>query len=328
MVRVSATAGRLLGCWGTLAACLLLAGLLPAAAAWANEVSPHSYDVEEEFTITLDAEGDAQYKDVLKYDAEFFNTNGFDFEKYPFLLSRRYKARAAVDEIQDFRADLDRQNATVTLTFGQRGRAYNMGDHWTVYGFGQKPDFAAEGQRVFQEESTVNSDYTLWQDLEFKTTTRVKLPAGATNVRWSKADEALLYDLAYVAPARGNILQRNQTVFIVLFAVLAAAALVVGAVAVTAARRGPVAAWAGAGATEVTATATPDAAAENTPVKATTTASATVDAAAVLPAGDTAEVAPPASANAPRAHFCRHCGAPLKHSDCRFCPDCGGRLSD
>jgi hypothetical protein len=219
---------------------LLLSALLPAAAR-ADEVTSYAYDVEETFTITLDARGNARFKDVLEYDAGFFNTNGFDFEQYPFLLSRRHNARAAVNEIQDFTADLDRQNATVTLTYGQRGKAYNMGGHWTVYGFYEKPAFVEDDKRIFQEESTVNSDYTLWQDLEFKTTTIVELPPGASNVRWSKADSALLYELPYTAPPQGNVVQTNQAVFIPLFAILAAGSLAVGVVTLVSARRRPAA---------------------------------------------------------------------------------------
>lgn len=229
-----------------LSAPVLLLGLLAAllspplaGSAAADEVTSYSYDVTETFTITLNDKGDATCKDVLKYDASFFNTRGFDFEKYPFLLSRRYRAQAAADEITAFNADLDRETSTVTLTFKEPGRAYNMGTHWTLFGFPDKPDFTVDGKQVFVSESSVNSDYTLWQDLEFKTTTYVKLPAGATNVRWNKADKALFYELAYTPPDQGNTLQRNQALFIPLFAVLALGSLAVGAYAIIRGRRLP-----------------------------------------------------------------------------------------
>ncbi len=132
---------------------------------------------------------------MLTYDREVFDSQGAAFEEYPFLLSRRYRASSDVDEIQDFHAELDKADATVTLTFREVGRAYNMGDHWVMYGFETEPSSGTGREVVIEEESTENSDYTLWEDLDFKTTTeRWPGSSGQLNrvLRWFTASHAAL----------------------------------------------------------------------------------------------------------------------------------------
>ncbi len=178
---------------------------------------------------------------MLAYDREVFDAQSAAFEEYPFLLSRRYQASSDVDEIQDFHAELGKADATVTLTFSEVGRAYNMGDHWVMYGFETEPASITGREVVIEEESTENSDYTLWKDLDFRTTTFVSFPSGTTALRWDGDDSALVWEVPQQAAALrlddGNLLQRNRTAFIALFAVLLAASLGVGVVLAVTGRR-------------------------------------------------------------------------------------------
>jgi len=228
----------------TVAAITLLSWvLLSACPVLAEETTPdavtsNTYGVEEAFRVHVDAVGNVDYEDVLVYDREFFDSQSATFEEYPFLLSRRYRAMEQVDEIQDFRADLDKANATVTLTFRETGRAYNLGGYWIMYGFGSRPSKITGSEVVIEEETTENSDFTLWQDLEFKTTTYIALPNGAADVRWDEGESALVWEVPSQTAAldadQRNALQSNQAVFIPLFAVLMAGSL--GAVLVVLAR--------------------------------------------------------------------------------------------
>jgi hypothetical protein len=280
--------------------------LLLAGTALADNVQVHKYGVEETFTIELNAVGDAHFTDVLKYDPAFFNNQGVNFDKYPFLLSRRYKSSMDTGEIANFAPQLDKITGTVTLAFDQTGRAYNEGNNWVVYGFAKAPKFDVQGKQVFEEETTVNSDFTLWQDLDFKTTTYVQLPAGASNVKYDQTKKALTYELAYVPPttvtlppaaaASPSFLQRGRTAFIPVFIVVIVAAL--AGLAIIATRRSRLQVLPAAVAPQLTGRDQ-----------------------AVLPPS------PPQTAELNQAptstHFCRFCGHVLPADDTHFCPGCG-----
>lgn len=224
-----------------LACALLTAGVLLASPT-GQAAAADAAGVVETYRVDVDAVGNVSSVDTLVYDRAFFDAQGATFEEYPFLLSRRYRAMEQVAEIQDFRADLDKANAKVTLTFREAGRAYNMGDHWIMYGFGSRPSKIAGREVVIEEETTENSDFTLWQDLAFKTTTYVTFPEGSANVRWDEEESALVWaipsqEAAYAADQR-NLLQSNQAVFIPVFAVLMAGSLGLAVVTLTRGRRG------------------------------------------------------------------------------------------
>jgi len=122
------------------AALVTLWGLAPSPAQ-ADGIAVYSYQVQEEYTITVDELGNAACKDILVYDASFFNKQGYQFDHYPFLLSRRYCEPCDIREIENFNADIDTQTATVTITFDQPGKAYNQGTAWEMYGFLSEPKF-------------------------------------------------------------------------------------------------------------------------------------------------------------------------------------------
>lgn len=222
ILRLALSAGALL---------LAVGGLLAwAPAARADSIYVYSYDVEEEYRIRVDEVGNAACTDLLTYDRSFFNKAGFNFDHYPFLLSRRYCEPADIREIENFNADIDTSAATITVTFDRPGEAYNEGTHWIMYGFYSEPRFEVDGQQVFQEESTVNNEFTLWEDLEFKTTTYVRLPEGTRNVRYDTDKHALTWELPYLSASGGSFLARNSGIFIPLSAVLIAAGLAIALV--------------------------------------------------------------------------------------------------
>ncbi len=280
-----------------------------AAAQEEDAITAETYDVEETARLSVSPVGNVIHKDVLVYDREFFDSQSANFEEYPFLLSRRYRAMEEVNEIQDFRADLDKAAATVTLTFRETGRAYNMGDHWIMYGFSTKPTRIDGRELVIEEKSTINSDYTLWQDLDFKTTTYVSLPQGAEGIRWDDDDSAVVWEmpaqLAALTADDGGMLQDNRAVFIAVFAVLMAGSLAVAtAVLLRGRRTAPVAAAAAPDRSAATSTggATPTVAADPATTAAVLTTmpveSPPVEEAPAAPsAGDAAF--PPSDAGAP-----------------------------
>lgn len=339
-------------------AVMLLGLALPAAAR--ADTTTQSYDVNEDFTITVNAVGDAHYRDVLKYDKDFFSTAGFNKGTYPSILVRRYREMVDNTEIEHLKSHIDMETATITVSFDQAGRAYNEGDHWAVYGYDEKPSLVTkDGARVFESESTVNNEFTLGQDLKFQTKTYLRLPAGSTGIRLDRGNEAMVYTLAYTEPAPpGSVLQKNRAIFLPIFAVLllVAAGVIVyflprGRPAAAAPQLGtggaaaalpapgpapelnsgpnpeqshaapPVATGAAPG-TQAPDVAQTSAGAEGTATAATATIPDAPDA---QPARESDE---PVQSTLLQAHFCRHCGAPLPQGDCNFCPVCGGRLTD
>lgn len=327
-----------------LLACALCALMVAAGVARADEgVSTGNYKAQETVTITVNALGDAHYEDVVKYESGFFNTAGFSFDKYPFLLSRRFEQKAAVSEIANFKSKLNRDAATVTLTFDKPGYAYNLGDHWMLPGFYSEPTLQTKSGRVFQQQSTENNEFTLWQDLDFSTTTHLKLPAAVKNVRWDEEQNAVLYELAYVAPAPPeNVLQRNRTLFLALFAALIAISLAGAATLLLRRRPIPVPATAvshippepealpAGPAPTLVAPEEPEArgpAVLAAPVEEVT-AETVPEGGADLTAEE-GEVLPPdePSASAHRPRFCEHCGEQLS-GEAQFCPECGRHVSN
>ena len=322
---------------------MLVLLLLIVESAAAGTIQKLKFNVEEEFTLQIDEVGDAKCTDLLKYERAFFNTKGFTFEKYPSLLERRFRDYADIREITDFTYEIDRPEGTISLAFDSVGKAYNKGDFWIVYGFASEPRFTIDDKLVFESTSTVNNEFTLWQDLDFKTTTYLVLPAKATDVQYDADKSAVTYKLAYVAPSElaGSLLQRNGAVFIPLFAVLLVASLAVLALLVVREWRArPVLAPAAAGgAASAKALLTPSgpaapvappaaAAAEDLPaveapagVTRLVVAAAPIEEAESLPAVDPAP--PIGSAPEPGPRFCGYCGTPISSDEFRFCPRCG-----
>lgn len=233
------------GSAAALAQIVVVALVLVASACLASPVGAAEeatvYSVDESVTLDVNAVGDVDHEYVLVYDPAFFAEQGANFEEYPFLLVRRYRAKEEVEEIQELDAALDRGAAQVTLTFREPGRAYNMGDRWLLYGLSGPPAEVVDGVAVIREESTENSDFTLWQDLAFITTTRVALPEGADRIGWDDGEAALVWrtpeQIAAAVDEGGSVLQQYRVVFIAVFVALMATSLLVLVIALAGGRR-------------------------------------------------------------------------------------------
>ena len=320
---------------------LVLLLLMATESSAAGNIEPMQFNVEEEFTLQLNETGDARCIDVLKYDRAFFNTQGFTFENYPFLLERRFRDYADIREITDFNYKIDRPNDAITLNFRSFGKAYNEGDYWIVYGFSSEPRFTIDDKLVFESASTVNNEFTLWQDLAFKTTTYLALPAKATNVQYNADKNAVTYQLAYVAPSGlgGNVFQRNSRVFIPLFAVMLVGSIAVIVLLALRERRSAALPVSSAGApptsvvfvaTELVPTETvlPPPVALPEPVPLEQEEHATEEPAPPSLSSASLAAGPETRAVDERpARFCGFCGTRIPSEEYHFCPHCGKEIS-
>ncbi len=264
--------------------------------------------LDEELTIEIDALGNAHYVDVLKYDRSWFNSYAYIFEKYPFLLSRRYRSESNIRDTENFSAQVDRANFAITVTFDTKGEVYNMGDYWILFGFPEKPKFEREGELIFESEGSMNNEYTLYDTMHVNTTTIVKLPPGAKNAKYNESKKGVTYELPYVAPpTSSSVLASNKALFTALFLALMLGSLATGVFVLLR----------GKGIRPMPAPAVPTYPAGTTPTppQASTPPTTVPPAPSVSP--------PPIEAE---AGYCKFCGEKLKHKDAKFCSHCGKSL--
>ncbi len=202
---------------------LLLAGILAIAPGGAGRASAAvGADIEEELTQEISAVGDVHVTDVLKYDADWFDENGFVFEDYPSLLSRNYTQDTDQREITNFDVQVNKRKATVTVIYDIPGGAYNEGDKWILYGYGTQPADESAGEIVFEEEFTANNEITLWENMDVFLTATVKTPEGATDLEYDASKKAVTYVLPWKEASTGfwGAIEDNRPLFIAIFAVV------------------------------------------------------------------------------------------------------------
>ena len=283
--------------------------------------------LDEEYTIEMDDVGSAHITDVLKYDKSWFNSNSSVFEKYPFLLSRRYQDENNLRELENFTSDIDQANYTITLTFDIPGNAYNKGDSWVIYGYADKPKFENQGQLVFESEWTQSDEFTLWNNMHINYTAIVIPPARATNAHYDQNQKAVVYELPYVAAqASSSPLATNKPLFIVLFAILMIASIG-GFGFLMAKSKAPAAAVApfGAGVPGVPEVMAPDPVTTlpGPPVPPPTITPAQVEATQPMPPAPAAAETAVSPDTQEGSRFCKFCGGKLKHAGAKFCSGCG-----
>jgi len=302
--------------------------------AYPQGIEAASTILDEEYKVEINNVGEAHITDVLKYDRSWFNSNSFVFEKYPFLLSRRYRDENNVRELKNFNSNVDKTNYTITLTFDMPGDAYNKGDSWVIYGYPDKPKFENQGQFVFESEGTLNSEFTLWSDMHINNTTIIVPPPEATNARYDQGQKGVSYELHYVAAGTSsNPLATNKALFIVLFVILMLASL--GGAGFFLTRKVGVAP-AVAGAPFAPGVPTVPEGMAPAPITTPTTApptpptvapAAMVATQAMAPQVPTEEPSAPEEAAATEeesgSKFCKFCGSHLKHAGAKFCSGCG-----
>jgi hypothetical protein len=271
-----------------LVATLLISLLLLAfsSSVWAQGLEDEYLTLEEEVLIEIDEVGDAHITDTITYDPAWFEEYGYIFEENPNLLSRRYRSDSNVGEVENFDVDIDDRSSTITISFDTPGYAYNMGDTWHIYGYG---DYEAQAEDEDQVELgaswILTSEFTLFESMPLEEKVIIDLPEGTAEADFVAEKGAIEYELPYKAEGQG-VLAGNKTLFIIIFALIMALSLFLFLFAVT---------------RKAAMRATPVMAAPQTP-------------------GAYAG-APIETPKVPR--FCKRCGQPRTDPESKFCKKCG-----
>ncbi len=286
---------------GVLTGAVALAALAATAPAALSQDEDY-YGMQEEARIEINAVGDARVTDTLTYDGRWFQEYGAVFDENPFLLSRRYREDSDVGEVENFHADIDMENSTVTLTFDAPGLVYNMGERWELYGYTYY-DLADSGDGRLVLEAAwegVNSEYTLWFDMYLDEKVVIDLPEGATGAGFDSEEGTVTYKLPYAPVERGggNVLADNKILFSAVFALIMALSLLLFIFAVTRKPKEPLEALAAMGEPPVPPVSIP-------------------------PAPQASAPPAPAPGMQEGPLFCRKCGHPRGAPGERFCRKCG-----
>lgn len=271
-----------------LAAMALPAVLPPGAARAAGDGEKPT--VNETYQVALNDVGDGRVVDTIRYSRDDYAVIKKVERKNRGFLTRRFNDEDDKGELVDFNTDLDDSTHSVVITYDKPGMAYNTRGEFVFYGgFDSKPKSTAGNKLTFEDTYTVNSEFTLFSDQVFKTTTEVKLPPRASGVTYDGDDKAIRYRMPPARTLYGFWSEQKVALSVVFgFLTLAFGVLL----AFSAARKPSVAASA--------------------PSQAQ--APPRVD---LPPDG-------PAAAAAGQA-FCPHCGSPLAPGK-RYCTNCGAEV--
>ncbi|MBU1670948.1 MAG: hypothetical protein KKF41_10660 [Actinobacteria bacterium] len=194
--------------------CLLLLGLV------ASGLAAETPTITEDYRITVNSVGDGHVVDTVKYSKDDFKAiKDVQKDKRGFL-TRRYMAEDLTGEVMDFNVDLEDKSNSVVITYDKPGLAYCTEGEFCLYGYADKPTEESGGKFVFEEQSNVNSEFTLFTDQEIKTTTTVLLPKEATNGRYDSGDKAIKYEMPPASTTYGFVSQ-NKLMLSAVFGVLA-----------------------------------------------------------------------------------------------------------
>jgi hypothetical protein len=155
--------------------------------------------VTETYKVTINDVGDGHIVDTIKYSKDDYATIKKVQNKKRGFLTRRYTSEDTTGEVVGFNTDMDDATHSVIITYDKPGMAYNEKGEWILYGYSTKPKEDSGLTYTFEETSTINSEFTLFTDQVFKTTSEVTLPASATGANYVAADKALKYQMP---PAR------------------------------------------------------------------------------------------------------------------------------
>lgn len=194
---------------------ILLAGVLCAGLARAADTPT----VNETYEITVNDVGDAAVSDTIKYSKEDYAAVKKVNEKKRTFLTRRFITEDSTGEMADFKTKTDDATSSIIITYSKPGLAYNEKGEFKLYGYSEKPKSESGNKFTFEETSTVNSEFTLFEDQVFKTTTVITLPANASNARYDEGDKAVKYQMP---PARTlyGFLSEQKTLMSIVLAVL------------------------------------------------------------------------------------------------------------
>jgi hypothetical protein len=255
------------------------------------------FALQEEYRMEINETGDAHITDTITYDPVWFEEYGYIFEENPNLLSRRYRADSNVGEVENFDADIDSGDATITISFDTPGLAYYLADGWTIFGYGNY-ELVDEGddEVTLQAAWTVTNEFSLFEPMSLAEEVVIVLPPGAQSAAFDETTGAIEYDLAYAEQGAG-FLEDNKTLLIIIFALVMAGSLILLLYVFTRHVQAPA---------------------------AVVEAAAPAPAPAQVPPAAAAPSDTQALAAAPR--FCKKCGQPRSSADERFCRKCGATL--
>jgi hypothetical protein len=194
----------------TLLTLLLAAGLARAA---------DKPTVTETYSVAINKVGDAHVTDTIKYSKDDYAAIKKVASKKRSFLTRRFTDEDTKGELFDFNTDMMDDSNSVVITYDKPGMAYSTTGDFVLYGYSSKPTSTSKGTFTFEDTSTVNSEFTLFTDQTFKTTTKVTLPPGATGAHWDSQETALKYSMG-PAKATYGFWSDQKLLFTAIFAVL------------------------------------------------------------------------------------------------------------
>lgn len=276
---------------------LLLLFALPQASLAQEAAEP---TITEEYTVTVNQVGDARVVDTITYtDEDFEYVKNVEGDNRGFL-TRRYKTDDNIGELVDFDVKLDDAENSVVITYDKPGFAYFTEGEWVIFGLPDETAKKQGGSYTFEEQSTVNSEFTLFTDQEILTTTTIELPSAASGHKHDPDTGAIRYSMPAARSMMG-FWSDNRTVLSLLFGFCTA--LFAGLLLFVLTRT----------------TLTPASAAPVTAPAAVPGAPVPPVPRATPPAAD--PVPPPVPGYLP-AGFCGKCGRPLTEGK-KYCPHCG-----
>jgi hypothetical protein len=303
---------------------LLIVGFLFVAGAAAAQEQGEGPTIVEEYRITLNDVGDARIEDIIEYGDEDFETMQKVVDENPTFLSRKYTSGEDIIEVEDFHAEMNDTDSSVVITFDSPGYAYNMGDHWVLYGYPEEPSMESDSKFEFETEGYTNSEFTLFTDQPVRSTTLIEFPEAVSNARYDKGESAIKYDMPAAAAQLGFFSDNRLPLTIVFggLAVLFLALLVFVLTRETVSRPGAPVPWA----TDrrapqgIHAPGTPDTTPAGPPPVPT---AQEIPETPPPPAGDIRKSKPggePGSA----VRYCKSCGGEARGE--KFCTNCGAEL--
>jgi len=194
---------------------LLIAGLALAQ----EEEQPAEPTISEEYVVTISDVGDAHIEDRIKYSGQDYKDMKQVIKENPTFLTRLYTTERDIAEVLNFDTEMDDANRQLVITFDTPGYAYNMKDRWVIYGITIKPKKESGRTIEFEEQTDINSEFSLFTDQTLKTRTVYELPKKASNVRYNKEEKQVEYVMPEARASLG-FWSQNRTLLSVTFGIL------------------------------------------------------------------------------------------------------------
>ncbi|MHB8893840.1 MAG: zinc ribbon domain-containing protein [Candidatus Geothermincolia bacterium] len=255
--------------------------------------------VTETYQVSINDVGDAHVVDTIKYSKDDYAAIKKVENKKRGFLTRRFTDEDSTGELVDFNTDLNDSTNSVVITYDKPGTAYSTKGDFVYYGgFSTKPKENPGNKFTSEETSTINSEFTLFSDQVFKTTTEVTLPRSATGITYDAEDKALKYQMPAARTLYGFWSEQKVALSVVFGLLTLVFAGMLGFVATR---------------------------------KTSDVVEVSAQGAAVSPApgpvtGSTAPfAAPPGEKQDAEHRFCEHCGGKLAAGK-NFCTNCGAKV--